>query len=216
MGGGGSNEYSQVGYRARLDTVAEADDSAWLAPLNTSWTTTLSDLDRNFRIRTIIHAAFGGTSDQNATFALSYSHNGGSFTRVTPTSSVIKSVTSDVSGYDDDDDATQLISTIDSGCYIHPNGCIVTNNNVTGIFNWYYCGGFDSEVEMEWAVRLVGSDLKVGDTIELQSRLVGGGGGIIFPGGYTYSIIIYIQSPTVNIKGKEAAVDGKELLIAQS
>ncbi len=200
----------QSGFRGREDTVDEDDDTTWFAPTNTNWIA--SALDTNFRVRFEIALTALNVNWDSGQFRLYYSHNGGSFTQVKYNSSVIKNVSSNVAGYNKGDDTTPLI----------PSGTPfkVDNNQVnegdefgdefTGVLTWLLADSTPQYVETEWVLQLIGADLNSGDTIVLRLRK---SSGAAFVGGYTYSPVIVVQNPQVEIKGKEFKIDGKELAI---
>jgi hypothetical protein len=197
---------SQSGFRGREDTVAESSDTTWFAPINTNW---VASLDTNFRVRFEITLSAITQDFPSGRFTLWYSHNGGSVTLVKHDSSVIKSVPSNVSGYNDDDDTTQLIG---SGFFLIDNNQVTEGaglaGSVTGQFTWLKTDGTPQYVETEWVLQLISADLNRGDTIELRIRKFGGG---VFGGGYTYFPIISVQDPQIEIRGKEVIINGKEI-----
>ncbi len=194
----------QAGFRGRPDLDAEnVEVSGWFAAVNTNWVA--SALDTSFRVRfLLVYQTTPSPVDRE--YTLYYSHNEGSFTQVTTTSSVIQAVASVVSGYDDDDDASQLIG---AGDFITPNSLINSNSNITGVVT-IPGDSTDHEVETEWVLQLVSSDLNRGDTIELRIR---NNVGVPINGGYTYAPIISTQRPRLSIQGKELRIRGKELAI---
>ncbi len=176
---------SQSGFRGREDTVAESSDTTWFAPINTSWVAFA--LDTNFRVRFEIklHSLTLGRDFPSGFFTLWYSHNGGSFTQVKHDSSVIKSVSSSVSGYNDDDDTTQLIGS--NPPFKTANNQVNAGDSLTSSFTWLWVDGTIQYVETEWVLQLISADLNGGDTVELRIRKFGGAA---FAGGYTYFPII--------------------------
>jgi hypothetical protein len=139
---------------------------------------------------------------------LYYSHNEGSFTQVITTSSVIKSVSSTHTGYNDGDDATELLTTHTT--YLANNNSINEGDADTDTFVWLGNGPPSQGVETEWVVRLVPSDLSPGDTIELRLR---DEAGIVFNGGYTKSPIISVQRARVSVRGAELSTQGEEVSV---
>jgi hypothetical protein len=201
---------SQSGFRGREDTVIESSDTTWFAPINTNWVA--PDLDTNFRVRFEIKLSSLtlGRDFPTGAFTLWYSHNGGSVTQVKHDSSVIKTVPSNVSGYNDGDDTTQLIGSDPPFGHYKIDNNQVNTNTPTGQFTWLWADGTTQYVETEWVLQLISADLNRGDTVELRIRRFGGG---VLPGGYTYFPIISVQNPQIEIRGKEVIVNGKEIAI---
>lgn len=195
----GANNFTQVGFRGRDDTVSESTNDSWFAALNTNWIA--SELDTNFRARFIIGRTVNA-NDNTKAWTLFHSHNGGSFIKTTTTSSVIKTVASNVPGFDDDDDCTQLIG---SDTFITPNLGVNEADESTGSFTWTGNAGSTTETETEWTLQIVSSDLEIGDIIELRIR---NSDESVLNGGYTFFPIISIQRPRISVRGGILGIRG--------
>ncbi len=198
----------QTDFRGRVDTVAEGDDAGWFASTNTNWSVPSgSSFNDKFRVRFgLVANSIVGAID--ATYTLSYSHNNGSFIQVTTTSSVIQSATSTYPGYDDDDEASQLITNYPG--FVTPNALINEGDNETGEVRWSDLVGDPLSCESEWVLQFVAADLNEWDTVELRLRVPQNAP---LSGGYTHSPVILIKGPQIKIKGKELKIKGKEVRI---
>jgi hypothetical protein len=166
-----SPQYTQDSFRVRNDNGGETD-STWTEAANTDWT---QMVDKNFRARFLVQET-AGIADSSKTFQLEYNLNGGGWNDVTGSSAVIKAtVTANVT---DGVDTTQQLG---SGLFATPNGGFDEADGQVGSMNF---AGSD-EVELEFSLQIVGSDVSNGDTIQLRVK----------------GLDTYANTPTVTVTG---------------
>lgn len=143
-----------IGYN---DNGNESGSTA-IAAVNTNWS---QNVDANFRIRFTVkaNAGTGGSSPIAAT--LWYSLNGGAWTQVTSSSSVVRLFTSANVA-----DATATTQRISSGGFA--SGTVQTTSSASGSSSITSAG--NPVTEDEWCVQIRGADVNNGDTVQLKQR----------------------------------------------
>jgi hypothetical protein len=167
----------QDAFRFRNDDGDEAGAS-WMAGTNTdvgSGEGFTEGADKDFRIRLVIEAT--GAVEEHHQYRLQYSLNGGTWTNVTPTSSVVRSVLS--ANFDDEDPTTQQIST---GSFVA--GEMDENEGLTDTITELE----DQKTEHEYMCRMLAADVGPGDAIDL--RVVKSVGG---------TLDTYTETPTISL-----------------
>ncbi len=153
MGGmGGGPGLDQTDFDHRKDDASES--AAVGLSLNTDWNQLV---DENVRVRFVIDHP--ESSPESRALFLRYSHEGGAFTVVDGSSSVVRSSLS--SQFADDDDTTQQIG---SGSFITPNGCMDELDGQTPTVEWVS----NDEVEVEFCFQIRSADVTEGDTVDLR------------------------------------------------
>lgn len=159
--------YDQTDFRARNDDGSETG-ATWQASTNTDWSQYYQD---PLRIRLAV-AEVNGEKDNNRQFQLQYSHNSGTWTNVTTSSSVVQATTS--SNFADGDNTTQQIS---SGTFLAGR---MSEDGIAGDNSAISFNGGDT-TELEWMLSVVNADVSDGDTVSLRAVF---GDGTVF-GTYT-------------------------------
>ncbi len=148
---------NQAGFRGRNDNGSETA-ATWKALLDVNWTQLV---DAKFRVRFLLTNT--GNKDLVDGYRLYYSHNSGTYTRVTTTSNVIQSTVSANTSWTltDGDDTTQLLGsgTFDTGDW--------DNNGETDSFTLVQA----HETELEWCLTIDSGTVGNGDSIELRVYL---------------------------------------------
>jgi len=182
-----SNHTRQVAFRGRYEngpeTAAPPVGADWIAGVNENWTQRPSNA---FRVRVLIEHDGLGLLSFNNSFDVTYSHNGGPFTLVSSSSSVIRSVNS--AFYTDQADTTDFVGRIGTGDWSDTdNDAAVGASATTGLvaFNTGV-----QEIEVEFCFEIVSADVLDQDTIELQWTIFGGAA---FSNGYTASPVITVD-----------------------
>lgn len=171
---------SQVGFRLRNDDGSQTT-ATWKANENTNATI---GVDENFRIRFVVDETAGG-AENNVTFQLQYSHNGGTFTNVTALAVVARpSASPNVT------DSTATTRQLTSG-----TGTFVANSfdevdGLSGVTT--FSGGEVTEVE--YCVQILSGAVANNDTVAF--RVIRGSGS---------ALENYAQTPTVTVS--EASSD---------
>jgi len=182
----GTAQYDQDSFRARNDNGGETS-ATWTAAANINWT---QMVDKNFRLRFLVQET-AGASDSGKTFQLQYNRNSGGWNNVTGSSSVVKaSATVNVT---DGVDTTQQLG---SGSYVSTNAGFDEANGQVGAMD--FTG--NDEVELEFCIQIVGSDVSNGDTIEL--RILG--------------LDTYTNTPTITVTGAGTFLYKKSIEIQES
>jgi hypothetical protein len=148
--------YDQDSSRGRFDNGSETS-ATWIKPIDDNFYIAAGT---TFRIRFLIQETAGNGSN-NQTFGIEYNHEGGGWNPIGP-QGISNVVISRDSSYLTDQDTTQQIG---SGTYVTPNNCWTDGASAGG-------GACDisgsEEVEVEWNLRVVPSDVSAGDTIQLR------------------------------------------------
>jgi hypothetical protein len=154
----GASQYDQDSFRARNDNGDEST-AIWMAAANTNWT---QMVDKNFRLRFLVQET-SGISEWDKSFQLEYNLNGGGWNDVTGASSVVKAgATANVT---DGADTTQQLG---SGTYPPTNDGFDEADGLVGGTSLDFSG--NDEVEVEFSLQIVGTDVSNGDTIQLRVK----------------------------------------------
>ncbi|NIQ91673.1 MAG: DUF2341 domain-containing protein, partial [Deltaproteobacteria bacterium] len=166
-----AGQYDQDSFRARNDNGDETT-STWTAAANTNWT---QMVDKNFRVRFLVQET-SGIADSGKTFQLEYNLNGGGWNDVTGSSSVVKATaTANVT------DGANTTQQLGSGTYVPTNAGFDEANGQVGSMDF---AGSD-EVEVEFSLQIVGTDVSNSDTIQLRVN----------------GLDTYTNTPTVTVTG---------------
>lgn len=149
--GGGGASIHQTDFRGRNDDGSETA-ATWQAATNTNWDQVA---DQNFRVRLAVEQR---NMDNTVTAQLQYRHNGGTWTNVTDTTSVVRATSS--THYTNGDDATQQITTgtYTGGETASGQGLMPHSQTILT----------DEWAEFEWCVEIISTDVAGGDTIEFR------------------------------------------------
>lgn len=142
----------QDSFRFRNDDGTEAT-ATWMANANTNPSNFDPDVDTDFRLRILMQAT---GAEVISSPQLRYSLNGGAYTNVDGSSSVVRSLAS--ANLTDGGATTQQL-----GAGSFKAGTV---DEVDGL-----CAGntyFNQETEFEWSVRVRGADVVAGDTIDFR------------------------------------------------
>ena len=159
---------SQVGFRARTDTVEHTDNSAWVAALSRRWS---QPLDTNFRVRFLLQRPPEGITLNGAYWTVYYSKNGGAYTfadnvaGVYTPNSVIRTVLSNVAGYVEGADCTQILGT---KTFVSNNNAVTENQASFPTFSWAANASAETEVEAEFVFQVRSEYVQPGDSITLK------------------------------------------------
>lgn len=154
----GSPSYDQNAYRWRNDDGSETT-ATWFANENTS---AALSVDTNYRIRLELENV--GTANASPTFELRYSHNGGAYTLITTSSSVVRAV--DSANLTDLAATTNQLTT--SGLTFSAGQ--ITEDGTTGSITLNQ----SRQTEVELPFQIIGTDVNNADTINIRAFLSGG------------------------------------------
>ncbi len=186
--GGGSATFKQEKFRARTDGASEGEAASnWIAAENTAWNQ-LPDV--NFRLRFLIQETAGSGATES--FQLQYRQNGGTWTDVNASSSVVRSFASD--NLTDGGDTTEQMA--GSGSFITDNNGIDEVDGLAGAT--VYVGSDDAEYE--YVVQVRSADTKYGDKIEM--RLIDGSDVVLDT--YTNIALLWRDSASVTLRQVDA------------
>jgi type II secretory pathway pseudopilin PulG len=166
-------QYDQDSFRSRNDNGDETT-STWTAAADTNWT---QMVDKNFRVRFLVQET-AGVAEPDKTFQLEYNLNGGGWNDVTAASSVVKATAT--ANVMNGVDTTQQLG---SGIFVTPNAGFDESDGQVGGTSLDFSGG--DEVEVEFSLQIVESDVSNGDTIELRVK----------------GLDSYSNTPTVTVTG---------------
>ena len=169
--------YDQDSFRGRNDDGSETT-ATWIAAANTNWTQDI-DLGASFRVRFVIQET-KGVAPGAQTLILMYSYNGGTYTQVTTTSSVIRSVLS--ANFVDGADCTQQVG---EGTFEPDNNGMDENQSVSVASTW----GASEEIEVEFMLQIQAADVVDNNTIALR----------VYRSGPT-ALNTYTNTPTITVQ----------------
>jgi hypothetical protein len=160
-----------------------------MAAANTNWT---QMVDKNFRLRFLVQET-SGISEWDKSFQLEYNLNGGGWNDVTGASSVVKAgATANVT---DGADTTQQLG---SGTYPPTNDGFDEADGLVGGTSLDFSG--NDEVEVEFSLQIVGTDVSNGDTIQLRVK----------------GLDTYTTTPTMTVTGAGTFLYNKSIEIQQA
>lgn len=174
---------TQTTFRGRNDDGSETT-ATWKATAGTDWTQLV---DTNFRVRFNISDSVAAAT-QNTAFILRYSLNGGAYTAVSASSSVVRAFAS--ANVTDGAATTEQLAgsgTFNAGTFDEVDG------SATG-FTAATSTGQDTEVEYSLQIR--GVDVADADTINLR---IYDNAGAALNGGYTDTPIITVSKPAASL-----------------
>jgi hypothetical protein len=157
-------EFTQEKFRGREDNGGEAAPPAgadWKVAENTNWNQVA---DTNFRVRFLIQHT-DGYDVNDKSFQLQYRYNSGSWTDVTGSSSYVKAVASGTVA--DGADTTEQLNGDQNFLGPDNNGFDGSDGQAGGGPDMDF-SGVNDEVELEFCLQLVGTDVSMGDEIELR------------------------------------------------
>jgi hypothetical protein len=181
-------QYDQDSFRALNDNGDEAT-ATWRATANTNWT---QIVDKTFRVRFLVQET-AGAADSNKSFQLEYSLNGGGWNDVTGASLVVE--TAATANVTDAVDTTQQLG---SGTFVTPNAGFDEADGLVGGASLDF-GGND-EVEVEYSLQIVGTDVSNGDTIQLRVK----------------ALDTYTNTPTITVTGAGTFLYRKSITIQEA
>lgn len=157
---GGVTTVTEMSWRGRNDDGDE-DGATWITTADTAWT---QRTGQTFRWRANLAA---GAAGSGATLGCQaqYQLNGGSWTNITTSSSVVKGVTSSFVA----DGTTCTEQMAGAQDYDPGNGGTVSADGLAATFTF----GPSRDVEIEFILQLVGADLVTGDEINLRTTKAG-------------------------------------------
>jgi hypothetical protein len=175
---------TQASYRIRNDDGTEAT-ATWKAAANTTF---LAPLGAGFRVRFLLQVA---TAISSTGFVLMRSLNGGAYTAVTASSTVVKAIASP-NVADGAATTKQLgVGTFVAGTFDEVDGAWATVSVAIG-----------SETEMECSIQIVPADVKPRDTIALRVYQTTS----IALGAYTNTPTLTVPSPNLRPRFIQQAV----------
>jgi hypothetical protein len=178
-------QYDQDSFRARNDNGDEIT-ATWPSSANTNWT---QMVDKNFRVRFLVQE-IGGIAESDKTFQLEYNLNGGGWNDVTGASSVVKAAaTANVT------DAVDTTQQLGSGTFVTPNASFDEADGLVGGASLDFTGS--DEMEAEFSLQIVGTDVSNGDTIQLRVK----------------GLDTYTNTPTVTVTGPGSFLNRKPITI---
>ena len=150
--------FSLVAFRGRKDN-GDQTNATWIAPQNEGF---IQDEDDKHRMRFEVQETSGFGLSVPFSGQLVSSLNGGAWTAVSTTSSVIKSVSSGIVG-----NGTATTDQLTAGTGTFRPGTVDSNDGiaVTGA-----AFGANEHTELEFIVQFVPTDLVIGDIVELRLR----------------------------------------------
>jgi hypothetical protein len=196
--------FTQEAFRGRNDDGSEiaatwkaAKDVVWSQPVNT-----------NFRLRVVV-SKLSEPIASNGSMGLWVSHNEGSFVLCDADTgtSPVQNVASSIGGYNHADDTTQQVGS--AGTYLSNNqGVVEQADNDARSETATWAGSTAQEGEFEYTLRIIGSKVSPGDTLEFRVRFLG----IIFVGGYSsVPILVVPELARLKIKGGTVLIKGGTL-----
>lgn len=185
-----TTSWNQNGFQFLADDADPPKNATALAAINANISKAAgTTFACRILIKTINVATPGATS-----FGLMYSKNGGAYTAVTTTSSVIKAVQSSQAGIVDGEDTLQLIG---SGTFMTLNGGV----DETGSFTTGGVAALNDEIESHHFLQLVGADVVAGDTVDLRLYI---GGSTAFTAQGSPTPGAYNQTPRITVLASTA------------
>lgn len=167
MAHGGTPQFTQVSFRGREDDGVENLDqvdggATNIDGINVNFSRIA---DETFRLRFLL-SYNGNLGNQSEDMNLAVSHNGGSYSNISTSSSFLQNATSDF--LTTGDDCTEYDGSLFSGTHFatNNNGQCESPDSKTGVCS--YLSPFPVEAELEWAVVIVGDDVSDGDTLDIQ------------------------------------------------
>lgn len=160
-------EYSQTSFRGRNDDGSESGAS-WKAAADTNWNQAPNE---NFRVRFLVEET-ADIADANVGFRLQYNLNAAGWNNVTGASSVV--IASASSNLTDGADTTEQLG--GPGTFLTPNDGIDEADGVAGGADLDFTSTANQEVEVEYSVQLVDTDVVDFDTVQLRLIVESGTG----------------------------------------
>ncbi len=171
-------QFTQESFRARNDDGDE-DEATWKKAADLDWNQVA---DVKFRVRFLIQHT-GGSDVTDKSFQLQYRYNGGSWADVTGSSSYVKAVASgtvsDGTNTTEQLNGDQAFLTGDNYGFDGSDGLAGGGPDMDFI-------GANDEVELEYCLQIVGTDVSVGESIELR----------VFDASSTY---VYTETPLITV-----------------
>jgi hypothetical protein len=181
----GTATFTQNSFRVRNDNGDETT-STWTAAADTNWT---QMVDKNFRVRFLVQET-AGIADSDKTLQLEYNLNSGGWNDVTGSSSIVKAAST--AYVTDGVDITQQLG---SGTLVTPNAGFDEADGLVGGASLDFSGS--DEVEVEFNLQIVGTDVSNGDTIQLRVK----------------GLNTYTNTPTVTVTGAGTFLYKKSIAI---
>lgn len=167
MGMGSVNNLEQAGFRGRFDdgveSLQESDGGAtWIAALNTDWS---QKPDDTFRMRILIgHPSVPGRFDNFIT--MRYSLNSAPYLLITNTSLVVRLI--DTVHWVHGDDSTDFVGRLGTGNWGGIGAGALMDDAALPSFRFDAPAFVQREVETEWSLQLMATDVVQGDTIDFR------------------------------------------------
>jgi len=162
-------KYTQSSFRGRNDDGSETT-ATWKAAANFNWQ---QAPDENFRVRFLIEET-ADEVDSNVEFQLQYNLNVAGWNNVTGASSVVQASAS--ANLTDGADTTEQLN--GPGSFLTLNDGIDEANGIAGGVDLDFSSTVNQEVELEYSLQIVGTDVVDFDLIQLRVIVSTGTGAV--------------------------------------